>query len=181
MAHVLGISGSLRRESFNTRLLGAAGELLPEGNELEVADFIGELPFFNQDTLDAGPPEAVLRLKRAVRDADAVLIATPEYNWGVPAVTKNVVDWLSRPLLENPLINKPVAVIGASTSHLGTIRAQLQLRQSLYPLGGLIILPEVVVGDAACKFSGDSFVDPVGREMLRQLMAKLVDRAEVSS
>lgn len=174
MAHVLGISGSLRRDSYNTRLLRSAAELLPEGSSLTLAEGTADIPFFNEDVLAAGPPASVVDFKAAVAAADAVLIATPEYNWGVPAFTKNLIDWLSRPMPANPLIRKPIALIGASTSPMGTIRAQLQLRQSLYPLGGLVIIPEVLVGNAAEKFDGNRLNDEVARGLLGQLLTNLV-------
>jgi len=116
---LLGIAGSLREGSYNRSLLRAARELLPEGVELVECE-IGGLPFYDGDVEAAGDPEPVVALKNAIRDADALLIATPEYNRGVPGVLKNAVDWASRPPLGSPLTGKHVALMGASTGRAGT-------------------------------------------------------------
>src|SRR6478752_3631376 len=145
---VLGIAGSLRAGSYNRSLMRAARELLPEG--VELADFdIGSLPFYDGDLEAAGDPEPVVALKDAIRDADALLIATPEYNRGIPGVLKNAVDWASRPALASPLTGKPVAIMGASTGRGGTARAQEQVRAALeFSRANVIEQPEVLVPEA---------------------------------
>lgn len=145
---VLGISGSLRQGSHNTSLLRAAAKLLPPGAELELFDGLKTVPPYDaDDDLGEGPP-AVARLKRAIADADAVLIATPEYNSSIPGQLKNAVDWASRPLATNVLRNKPVAVIGASTGMFGAVWAQAELRKVLAALGARVIDREVPVPTA---------------------------------
>ena len=127
---ILGIAGSLRKGSYNRGLLRAARELMPEGVELVEYD-IRDLPFYDGDVETAGDPESVVALKDAIREADALLIATPEYNRGVPGGLKNAVDWASRPPLGSPLAGKPVAMMGATTGRGGTALAQQQLREAL--------------------------------------------------
>src|SRR3954453_2267437 len=140
---LLGIAGSLRKGSYNRGLLRAARELLPEGVELVEFD-IRDLPFYDGDVETAGDPEPVVALKDAIREADALLIATPEYNRGVPGGLKNAVDWASRPPLGSPLAGKPVALMGASTGRGGTALAQQQLRQALeFPRAVVVDEPEV--------------------------------------
>jgi len=146
---VLGISGSLRRNSHNTRLLRAAGEIVEEhGGEFEVFDGLKAIPPYDED--DDGPqsPPAVERLRRAIAGADAVLFATPEYNSSIPGVLKNAVDWVSRPLATSPLRNKPVAVIGASTGMFGAVWAQAELRKVLAATGARVTEVELAVGHA---------------------------------
>jgi len=176
--HVLGFAGSLRRGSFNKSLLRAAGELLPPGVELETFDLEG-IPLFNQD-LDQQPPETVREFKARIRAADALLIATPEYNYSVPGVLKNAIDWGSRPHGDNSFDGKPVAVMGASTGMLGTARAQYHLRQSfvflnMHPLNK----PEVMVTFAKDKIDKDGrLIDQKARDLIRQLLENLVDWAK---
>jgi chromate reductase, NAD(P)H dehydrogenase (quinone) len=149
---ILGIAGSLREGSYNRSLLRAAGELLPEGVEL-VEYEIGNLPFYDGDVEAAGDPESVVQLKQAIRDADALLIATPEYNRGVPGVLKNAIDWASRPPLGSRLTGKPVAIMGASTGRGGTARAQEQLRAALeFSRANVLEQPEVLVPEAFMRF-----------------------------
>ena len=149
---ILGIAGSLREGSYNRALLRAARELLPAGVELVEHD-VRDLPFYDGDVEAAGDPEPVIRLKEAIRDADAVLIATPEYNRGVPAVLKNAVDWASRPPLGSPLTGKPVAIMGATTGRGGTARAQEQLRAALeFSRATVLEQPEVLVPEAFMRF-----------------------------
>ncbi|HEX5894466.1 MAG TPA: NADPH-dependent FMN reductase, partial [Solirubrobacterales bacterium] len=128
---VLGISGSLRRDSHNTALLRAAAELLPPAAELELFDGLAEIPPYSEDTDRGGRPEAVARLDAALRGADAVLFSTPEYNHSIPGQLKNAIDWVSRPVLGNPLHGKPVAGVGASTGSFGAVWAQAELRKVL--------------------------------------------------
>ncbi len=149
---ILGIAGSLRQGSYNRSLLRAARELLPEGVELVEFDLRG-LPFYDGDVEAAGDPEPVVALKDAIREADALLIATPEYNRGVPGGLKNAVDWASRPPLGSPLAGKPVALMGASTGRGGTALAQQQLREALeFPRAVVLSEPQVLVPEAYMHF-----------------------------
>lgn len=172
---VLGIAGSLRKGSYNRALLNAAVELAPDGMTIEIYDHLREIPPYDQDLDAAGPPEVVRDLKRRVREADALLIATPEYNYGVPGVLKNAIDWVSRPPADTPLAGKPAAILGASTGIGGTIRAQLALRQTFVFTNTLVVQkPEVIVTQAAQKFDAElRLVDPTARQLLRQLLESL--------
>ena len=124
---ILGVAGSLRRQSFNRALLRAAQELAPEGSRIETFELDG-IPSFNQDE-EQNPPAKVVELKQRIRSADAILFVTPEYNYSVPGVLKNAIDWASRPYGDSAWNGKPVAVMGASVGTLGTGRAQYHLRQ----------------------------------------------------
>jgi chromate reductase, NAD(P)H dehydrogenase (quinone) len=172
---ILGIAGSLRQGSYNRSLLQAARELLPEGVEL-VEYEIGTLPFYNGDVEAAGGPESVLQLKQAIRDADALLIATPEYNRGVPGVLKNAIDWASRPPLASPLTGKPIAIMGTSTGRGGTARAQEQLRAALeFSRANVLEQPEVLVPEAFMRFDEHGeLVDSGIRAELAELLDTLV-------
>src|SRR5512133_1592906 len=145
---ILGIAGSLREGSYNRSLLRAARELLPQG--VELVDFdLRSLPLYDGDVEAAGDPEPVVAFKEAIRDADALLIATPEYNRGVPGVLKNAIDWASRPPLASPLAGKPMAIVGASTGRGGTARAQEQLNAPLeHSRATVLEQPEVLVPEA---------------------------------
>jgi chromate reductase, NAD(P)H dehydrogenase (quinone) len=155
---VLGISGSLRRDSHNTMLLRAAGELVEEhGAEFALFDALKAIPPYDEDDDVAHGPMAVARLRQAIAGADAVLFATPEYNSSIPGVLKNAVDWASRPLATNPLRNKPVAVIGASTGMFGAVWAQAELRKVLGAAGARVTEVELAVGHA------HEHLDPAGR------------------
>src|SRR5215208_2564309 len=137
---VLGISGSLRRNSHNTKLLRAAGELAEEhGAEFQVFDGLKAIPPYDEDDDIGSGPLAVARLRQAIAGADAVLFATPEYNSSIPGVLKNAVDWASRPPGASPLRNKPVAVIGASMGMFGAVWAQAELRKVLAALGARVL------------------------------------------
>jgi chromate reductase, NAD(P)H dehydrogenase (quinone) len=169
---ILGIAGSLREGSYNRSLLRAALELMPEGVEL-VEHEIGTLPFYDGGVEAAGDPEAVIRFKQAIRDADALLIATPEYNRGVPGVLKNAVDWASRPPLGSPLTGKPVAIMGATTGRGGTARAQEQLRAALeFSRATVLEQPEVLVPEAFMRFDEQGELVDGG---IRAELAELVD------
>jgi len=169
---ILGIAGSLREGSYNRSLLRAARELLPAGVELVEHD-IATLPFYDGDVEAAGDPEAVVRFKQAIRDADALLIATPEYNRGVPGVLKNAIDWASRPPLGSPLTGKPVALVGASTSRGGTARAQEQLRAALeFSRADVLEQPEVFVPEAFMRFDERGELADSG---IRAELAELID------
>src|SRR5688572_6439952 len=148
----LGIAGSLRGASFNRGLIRAAIEAAPAGTSVVPYD-LAQIPMFNADVEADGDPQAVAVFKRAIAAADALLIATPEYNHCVPGVLKNAIDWASRPARQSALTGKPVAIMGASTSPGGTARAQAHLRDGLAYTNGLVLpLPEVLVGYAREKF-----------------------------
>jgi chromate reductase len=166
---VLGISGSLREGSHNRRLLRAAAELLPPGAELVLFDGLRELPPFDEDD-EQSPPAAVTALKRAIADADAVLISTPEYNHSIPGVLKNALDWVSRPMASNPMRGKPALVIGASTGMFGAVWAQAETRKVLGALGARVLDEELPVAKAP-----DGVDDPLIHARLAELLALLVD------
>lgn len=175
--HILGISGSLRKDSYNSMLLEAAAELMPPGMSLEIFD-LADLPMYNPD--DEKPfPQAVLEFRTRLAQADAVLIATPEYNSSISAALKNAIDWASRPP-KQPLNGKPVAIMGASTGNFGTLRAQLHLRQILTHVGALPLgKPEVLVGRAEQAFDADGYlVDKVARGFLRDMLVALAEWTE---
>jgi chromate reductase len=144
---ILGISGSLRAGSLNTQLLRLAAEELPEGVELELYEDLASIPPFDQDLVDLAPDQ-VERLKEAVAEADAILVATPEFNGSIPGQLKNAIDWVSRPLADNPARGKPAAVIGASTSSFGGIWAQRELRKVLGILGTRVLDVELPIAKA---------------------------------
>lgn len=148
----LGIAGSLRAASYNRGLIRAAMEVAPAETTIVAYD-LRDIPMFNADVEAAGDPPAVADLKRAIAAADALLIATPEYNHCVPGVLKNAIDWASRPARASVLTNKPVAIMGASTGRGGTARAQAHLRDGLAYTNGLVLpLPEVLVDFARERF-----------------------------
>lgn len=171
---VLGISGSLRKASYNTALLHAAVDLMPQGARLETFD-LSPLPMFNQD-FEKPFPAAVADFRAKLAGADALLIATPEYNSSLPGALKNALDWASRSP-QQPLQGKPVAIMGASTGNFGTLRAQLHLRQILTHIGALPLgKPEVLVARAAQAFDSDgNLTDEAARGFLRDLLAVLLD------
>lgn len=173
---ILGIAGSLRAGSYNKLLLDAAGELAPEGMEISSFD-LDRVPLYNRDVEDAGDPEPVRELKAAIAEADGLLIATPEYQYGIPGVLKNALDWASRPP-ESVLNGKPVATVGASPGITGTARAHLQLRQTLqYNEARMVIRPEVLVARARSKFDDEGrLVDETARELLAELLSKLAEK-----
>jgi chromate reductase len=172
--YLLGIAGSLREGSYNRGLLRAARELAPEGVELEEHDLRG-LPFYDGDLEAAGDPAPVTELKEAIQRADALLIATPEYNRGVPGGLKNAIDWASRPALASPLAGKHVAIMGASTGLGGTARAQQQLRDALEFPGAIILQrPEVLVPEAFMRFDEHGeLVDEETRREIAELLESL--------
>jgi chromate reductase len=172
---VLGISGSLRRDSHNTALLRAAAELLPDGAELELWDGLKAVPAYDEDDDVEPAPAAVADLRDAIAGADAILFATPEYNHSVPGQLKNALDWASRPLATNPLRNKPVAVVGASMGAFGAVWAQAELRKVLAATGARVVDGEVAVGHAHQKFDADGRLadDSLG-EALAEVVEALV-------
>jgi chromate reductase len=177
---VLGISGSLRRDSYNTKLLRAAEELLPSYAELEIWDELKAVPPFDEDD-ELGPtPEAVSSLREAVAGADAILFATPEYNASVPGQLKNAVDWLSRPVATTVLRGKPALVVGASTGAFGAVWAQAELRKVLATAGARVVEAEVAVGHAPTKFDEHgTLVDDELKEQLSEALAVLAAEAPV--
>ena len=172
---VLGISGSLRRDSHNTRLLRAAGELFEaEGAEFEIYEGLKEVPPYDEDDDVGGGPEAVARLRAAVAGADALFFSTPEYNSSIPGQLKNAIDWLSRPLATNVLRNKPVAVVGASSGMFGAVWAQAELRKVLAAMGARVAEVEVAVGHATEKFDDEGLLlDDLVRRELADALATL--------
>jgi chromate reductase len=171
---ILGFAGSLRKGSYNRSLLRAAQELVPRDAKLEIFDLDG-IPLFHHEQEDQ-PTEKVKEFKAAIRAADALLIATPEYNYSMPGVLKNALDSASRPHGDNALTGKPVAIIGASVGMLGSARAQYHLRQScvylnMYPLN----LPEVMVPSAQDKIDDKGrLIDPKTREKITELLKALI-------
>jgi chromate reductase, NAD(P)H dehydrogenase (quinone) len=170
----LGIAGSLRRASYNRGLIRAAIEIAPAGTSVVPYD-LAEIPIFDADVEADGDPPAVASFKRAIARADALLIATPEYNHCVPGVLKNAIDWASRPSRRSVLTGKPVAIMGASTGGGATARAQAHLRDGLaYTNGFVLPLPEVLVGLARERFDDDgNLTDPDTREEVRDLLVAL--------
>jgi chromate reductase, NAD(P)H dehydrogenase (quinone) len=177
---VLGISGSLRRDSHNTRLLGAAGEIVEEqGAEFEVFDGLKAIPPYDEDDDVGGGPIAVARLREAVADADALLFATPEYNRSIPGVLKNAVDWASRPPSASPLRNKPVAVIGASTGMFGAVWAQTDLRKVLGATGARVAEVELALSHAHERLDPAGYPsDPTQAGALRDSVGVLLGELE---
>jgi chromate reductase, NAD(P)H dehydrogenase (quinone) len=171
---ILGFAGSLRKDSYNRSLLRAALELVPKDAELEVFDLEG-IPVFNQD-LEDQPPEKVKEFKAKIRNADAVLIATPEYNYSIPGVLKNAIDCASRPYGDNAFEHKPIAIMGASVGMAGSARAQYHLRQCFVFLTCFALnQPEVMVPFAQDKIDKDGKVtDQKTREKIRELLEALV-------
>jgi chromate reductase, NAD(P)H dehydrogenase (quinone) len=177
---VLGTSGSLRRDSHNTRLLRAAGEIAAEhGAEFEVFDGLKTIPPYDEDDDVGEGPGAVARLREAIAGADALLFATPEYNSSIPGVLKNAVDWASRPAGAGALRNKPVAVIGASTGMFGAVWAQAELRKVLGAAGARVAEVELAVGHAHEHLDPAGYpADPVQQEALRDSVGILLRELE---
>ena len=172
---ILGIAGSLRRESYNRAALRAATQSVPDGATLEIFELDG-IPGFNQDD-EQKPPAKVVELKKRIREADAVLIVTPEYNYSVPGVLKNAIDWASRPYGDSAWNGKPAAIMGASVGVTGTARAQYHLRQmfvflNMFPINQ----PEVMIGNAAERFDATgNLTDEKTKKLIHQLLQNLVD------
>jgi chromate reductase len=172
---ILGIAGSLRRDSYNRAALRAATQLAPQDASVDIFELDG-LPGFNQDE-EQNPPGEVVELKRRVREADAILFVTPEYNYSVPGVLKNAIDWASRPYGDSAWNGKPAAIMGASTGAIGTARAQYHLRQMMVFLNMFPInQPEVMIGNATERFDAQgNLTDNATKEFIRQLLQNLVD------
>jgi chromate reductase len=174
---VCGIAGSLRKASYNRALLRVAQDLAPEDMEIRIFERIGEIPHYNEDVEKQGDPEPVEALKRAIGEADALLIATPEYNQGVPGVLKNAIDWASRPARRSVLAKKPTAIFGASPGSTGSARAQSQLRQDLvFSDVPVLVQPEILVYRAQEKFDTElRLTDEKTREYVGKLLVALAD------
>jgi len=173
---LLGISGSLRADSYNAMLLSEAAQQLPDGVELVVFDGLRDVPPYDED-VDAGEGHpAVDALRAAVADADGILIATPEYNGSIPGQLKNALDWVSRPLAHNPLRNKPAAAISSSTGMFGAVWASAELRKVLGLIGARVLDRDTPVGMAKTAFDEDGrLVGPETVEALRATVHDLVD------
>lgn len=173
--HVLGLAGSLRQKSYNRALLREAVKWTPDDMEIEIFE-LNNIPGFNQDE-EQNLPAKVKELKQKVAAADAILFVTPEYNYSVPGVLKNAIDWASRPYGDNSFEGKPAAVMGASTGMIGTARAQYHLRQmfvflKMYPVNQ----PEVMVASAKDKFDEDgNLLDDTARKLIQKLLQKLAE------
>ena len=172
---ILGIAGSLRRDSYNRAALRAATELVPEGATIEVFELDG-IPGFNQDE-ERNPPAKVVELKRRIREADAVLFVTPEYNYSIPGVLKNAIDWASRPYGDSAWNGKAAAIMGASIGAIGTARAQYHLRQmfvflNMFPINQ----PEVMIAYAQERFDAQgNLTQDVSKDLIRQLLQNLME------
>jgi chromate reductase, NAD(P)H dehydrogenase (quinone) len=167
---VLAFAGSLRRASYNRALLAAARDLAPAGMAIELYD-LAALPMYNED-LEVDPPAAARDLRGQVRAADALLFATPEYNYSISGVLKNAIDWGSQPMGANVWDGKPAGILGVSVSSIGTARAQLHLRQCLSCLNVAVMpTPELLIGRAAEKFDAAGLVDEATRGSFREFLA----------
>jgi chromate reductase, NAD(P)H dehydrogenase (quinone) len=183
---ILGISGSLRRDSHNTRALRAAADYVGDGVALEVWEGLKAIPPYDED--DDGPtaPAAVTELRSAIAGADAVLFATPEYNASIPGQLKNALDWVSRPLATNELRNKPVAVIGASTGMFGAVWSQAELRKVLKTMGARVVEDGVALTSAPSRFDehgmlADDELCAQLEAVLGQLVGEARTRAEAEA
>ena len=172
---ILGIAGSLRRASYNRGALRAAAQLAPEGAAVEIFE-LDDIPIYNQDD-DQEPPARIVEFKRRIREADALLFVTPEYNYSVPGVLKNAIDWASRPYGDSAWNDKPAAIMGASIGNIGTARAQYHLRQMFVFLNiHAINQPEAMIGNAAERFDTEgNLTDEGTKEHIRKLLQSLVD------
>ena len=173
---VLGIAGSLRAGSFNKRALAAARELQPDGLSIEPFQQLGAIPLYDEDVKARGFPPAAAEFRAAIASVDALLFVTPEYNFSIPGVLKNAIDWASRPP-DMPLIGKPAAIMGASTGLVGTVRAQIHLRAILSGLNMPVLSrPEVFIREAASKFDGEGrLVHEDTRKHIATLLERLRD------
>lgn len=176
---ILGIAGSLRKDSYNRGLLRAAIELAPDEMEIKIFDneIFSAIPLYNEDIRIQAVPQPVRILKQEIQQADGLIFAIPEYNFSVSGVLKNAIDWVSRPTNESPLNGKPVAIMGASIGISGTIRAQMHFRQISTTTNMLLVnRPQVYVAKAADKFDSDGrLVDEDARHFINLLMKELLN------
>jgi chromate reductase, NAD(P)H dehydrogenase (quinone) len=174
---ILGIAGSLRRGSFNAATLRTAQELAPTGMTIDIFD-IAPIPLYNEDVRQQGFPAPVEDLRARIKAADGLLIVTPEYNYSIPGVLKNAIDWASRPP-EQPFDGKVIALMGASVGAIGTARAQYHLRQCFVFMNGLVLnQPEVMIGAAGTRFDAQGkLIDEKSRELIAALLVGLRDWA----
>lgn len=179
---ILGFAGSLRSGSYNRALLRAAAEEALEGMSIEIFD-LANIPLYNQDVEDQGDPEPVAEFKEAISRCDGVLISTPEYQHGMSGVLKNALDWASRPAGRSVMKGKPVAIMGASPSPIGTARSHLQLRHTLnYLQADMVFRPEVLVAQAREKFDEEGrFTDEPGRRSMAELLEALAEKVAARS
>ena len=170
---ILGIAGSLRRNSYNRAALKAAQQLAPEDAVIDIFELDG-IPPFSEDE-ERQPPAKVVEFKKRIREADAILFVTPEYNYSIPGVLKNAIDWASRPYGDSAWSGKPAAIMGASSGRFGTARAQYHLRQVFVFLNVLAInQPEVMISNAASEFDADgNFTNETTKKLIRQLLVNL--------
>ncbi|HEX6529190.1 MAG TPA: NAD(P)H-dependent oxidoreductase [Burkholderiales bacterium] len=177
---ILGIAGSLRKASYNRGALRAAQQLCPEGASIEVFELDG-IPPFNQDE-EQKAPARVVELKKKIREADAILFVTPEYNYGLPGVLKNAIDWASRPYGDNAWNGKPCALMSAAMSMGGGIRAQYQLRQSFVFLNmDAVVQPEVAINNVGERFDESSNLkDETSKKLIAQLLQNLVQKVRLT-
>ncbi len=174
---VLGLAGSLRGDSYNARLLHGAGALLPAGAELVVYDGLGDIPPYNEDEEQQLPP-AVAALKAEIERADAVLVATPEYNGSIPGTLKNALDWVSRPAAGSPMRGRPAAVIGTSTGLFGAVWAQAELRKVLGVMGARVVDRELPIPQAQETLGEDGLpLEAAAREQLSATLDELFELA----
>ena len=177
MTRILGISGSLRRDSHNTSLLRAAAEAAGPDIEFVLYDGLKQIPPYDEDD-DVHPrPESVARLNEAIAAADAVFFSTPEYNSSIPGQLKTAIDWVSRPVATNALRNKPVAVVGASTGGFGAVWAQAELRKVLAAVGARVLDLELPVPHAHTRFEDGGLTDDEIRTRLEEAIEALADAA----
>jgi chromate reductase len=176
---ILGIAGSLRKASYNRAALRAGQQLCPSDAKIELFELDG-IPPFNQDE-EKNPPQKVIDLKSRIRAADAILIATPEYNYGLPGVLKNAIDWASRPYGDNAWSGKPVAIMSAALSMGGGVRAQYQLRQAFVFLNmDAVVQPEVAIGNAPQRYDEQgNLTDETSKKLIAQLVKNLVDKVRI--
>jgi chromate reductase, NAD(P)H dehydrogenase (quinone) len=175
VTRILGISGSLRRDSHNTSLLRAAAEAAGPDIEFELYDGLKQIPPYDEDDDIHPRPESVARLNEAIAAADAVFFSTPEYNSSIPGQLKNAIDWVSRPVATNALRNKPVAVVGASTGGFGAVWAQAELRKVLAAVGARVLDLELPVPHAHTRFEDGGLTDDEIRARLEEAIEALAD------
>jgi chromate reductase len=176
---ILGIAGSLRKASYNRGALRAAQQLCPQGATIEVFELDG-IPSFNQDE-ERNPPARVVEFKRKIREADAILFVTPEYNYGLPGVLKNAIDWASRPYGDSAWNGKPCAIMSAAMSMGGGVRAQYQLRQAFVFLNmEAVVQPEVAIGNATERFDAEgNLKDETSKKLIGQLLQNLAQKVRM--